>query len=52
MAKKLSLQVVAEGIETQRQLDFLVHHDCDYGQGYYLGKPMSDDDFERFIDGI
>ncbi len=41
MAKKLGLEVVAEGIETQEQLDFLQNIQCDYGQGYFLGRPMS-----------
>lgn len=40
LADTLKLVVVAEGIETQYQLDYLKHLDCTYGQGYYLGKPM------------
>lgn len=48
MAKKLGLKVVAEGIETQEQLDFLILHRCDFGQGYLLGKPMPASDFLEF----
>jgi diguanylate cyclase (GGDEF)-like protein len=39
MAQRLELEVVAEGIETQEQLDFLKERGCTYGQGYFLGKP-------------
>lgn len=49
MAKKLGIQVVAEGIETQTQLDFLRKHQCDYGQGYFLGHPMSESKLKSFI---
>jgi len=50
LANKLSMQVVAEGIETQEQLDFLKNLDCDYAQGYLLGKPQSVDDFALLLD--
>lgn len=49
MAKNLGIQVVAEGIETQVQLDFLHKHHCDYGQGYILGRPMSTSQFSSFV---
>ncbi|TQV89695.1 EAL domain-containing protein [Aliikangiella coralliicola] len=49
MAKRLKIKVVAEGIETQQQLNFLVNNHCDFGQGYYLGKPMSENNFREFI---
>ena len=49
MAKKLSLRVVAEGIETQEQLDFLKALECDYGQGYFLGRPMPENEFSHFV---
>jgi diguanylate cyclase (GGDEF)-like protein len=41
LAKRLSLKVLAEGIETQAQVDFLVKNGCDYGQGYFYSKPCS-----------
>lgn len=50
MAKKLGIQVVAEGIETQTQLDFLRKNHCDYGQGYFLGRPMSASQLKPFVD--
>ncbi len=49
MAKGLDLKLVAEGIETKEQLEFLRDHDCDVGQGYYFGHPMPKEQFEQFI---
>ncbi|MBD2261061.1 EAL domain-containing protein [Pseudanabaena sp. FACHB-2040] len=39
MGHGLGLEVVAEGIETAAELDWLTAHDCDYGQGYFLSMP-------------
>ena len=41
LAHGLGLKVVAEGIETQAQSDFLRWHGCDYLQGYLYGRPES-----------
>lgn len=43
MAHDLGILVVAEGIETQSQLDWLRKKNCDYGQGYLLGRPGAED---------
>ena len=40
MARELGLQVVAEGVETIEQLDFLRDKGCPFVQGYYIGRPM------------
>ncbi len=40
MAKSLNLKVVAEGIETQKQLDLLSEMNCNYGQGYLYSKAV------------
>jgi diguanylate cyclase (GGDEF)-like protein len=37
----LGMNVLAEGVETKEQLDFLMRHDCDYFQGFYGSKPIS-----------
>ena len=43
LAHNFGLKVVAEGIETGGQLDFLTRHQCDEGQGYLFSKPMPSD---------
>lgn len=49
MAHSLKLKVVAEGIETEKQLAYLKQLDCDFGQGYYFGKAeISEKITERF----
>jgi EAL domain-containing protein (putative c-di-GMP-specific phosphodiesterase class I) len=39
MAKQLQLDIVAEGVETEAQRDFLVLHGCPSGQGWLFGRP-------------
>lgn len=41
MAHTLKLKVIAEGVETREQLEFLRDHHCDEVQGYYISKPIS-----------
>ena len=43
MAKSLGLSIVAEGVETGAQLDFLVSEGCREVQGYYFSKPLDAD---------
>jgi EAL domain-containing protein (putative c-di-GMP-specific phosphodiesterase class I) len=50
MARGLGLNVVAEGIETQQQLDFLLEHHCPMGQGYLFREPLAADQFIDWID--
>jgi diguanylate cyclase (GGDEF)-like protein/PAS domain S-box-containing protein len=40
MGQQLNHRVIAEGVETIEQLEFLQAHDCDEGQGYYFNRPM------------
>lgn len=46
MAHKLDLKVIAEGIETIEQYDFLIGIGCDYGQGYLFSKALPIEEFE------
>jgi EAL domain-containing protein (putative c-di-GMP-specific phosphodiesterase class I) len=41
LARHLGLSVVAEGVETEQQLDFLEQRGCQFIQGYLTGKPMT-----------
>jgi hypothetical protein len=41
LAHDLGLTIVAEGIEDQAQVDRLVDLECDYGQGFFIGQPMT-----------
>lgn len=49
MAHSLGLEVIAEGVENQLQLDFLKQNNCQYIQGYLVSKPLTADEFEAFI---
>ncbi len=49
MAKWLDMSVIAEGVETQRQADFLKSIGCNYVQGYLYAKPMNERDFEALV---
>ena len=40
LAKKLNMKIVAEGIESREQVDFLTEQECDLIQGYFYAKPM------------
>ena len=47
LAKKLNMKIVAEGIESREQVDFLTDQECDMIQGYYFAKPMPIGEFEK-----
>ncbi|WP_419418893.1 EAL domain-containing protein [Legionella sp. D16C41] len=49
MAKSLNLDVLAEGVETQKQLDFLKGYRCDQIQGFYFSKPLPVDKLTRLL---
>jgi EAL domain-containing protein (putative c-di-GMP-specific phosphodiesterase class I) len=50
LAHNLGMGVVAEGIETREQLDFLKDKGSEYGQGYLFAKPMDGDSALRFLE--
>lgn len=49
MAKELATEVVAEGVETGEQVEFLRSSNCDMAQGYYFSRPIPMDDFEELL---
>lgn len=49
LAKDLNMKVVAEGVETEEQIDFLKQVDCEIAQGYYFAKPMPVEEYEILI---
>jgi EAL domain-containing protein (putative c-di-GMP-specific phosphodiesterase class I) len=49
MARELDMETIAEGIETQEQLQELKSLLCGYGQGYFLSRPLDDRTVERFL---
>jgi diguanylate cyclase (GGDEF)-like protein len=49
MALALKINVIAEGIETEEQLDFLCNLDCHYGQGYYFSRPIPAEEYTLLL---
>jgi EAL domain-containing protein (putative c-di-GMP-specific phosphodiesterase class I) len=49
MANHLRLTVIAEGVETQQQLEFLKNNGCLHYQGYFFSKPLGKEAFEDFL---
>ena len=49
IGKSLKQRVVAEGVETRSQLDFLQRHGCDEGQGYYFSHPVTAEQVEKMF---
>ncbi len=49
MAHKLGLKVIAEGVETQKQLDLLATMGCDYAQGFLFSRAVAPEDFDHLM---
>ena len=49
LAKNLKMRVIAEGIETESQLNVLTKLGCDYGQGYLMSRPLAKDVMEELL---
>ena len=53
MASELQMNIVAEGIETKEQVDFLMENHCYTAQGYYFSRPLQKDTyFEEILQQI
>jgi EAL domain-containing protein (putative c-di-GMP-specific phosphodiesterase class I) len=50
MGRSLNLRVVAEGVETIGELEFLQAHQCDEAQGYYFSRPIPHEEFAKFLE--
>ncbi|OBV38408.1 GGDEF/EAL domain-containing response regulator [Janthinobacterium psychrotolerans] len=49
LAHNLHMRVIAEGVETREQVDFLTRHGCDEMQGYYFSRPLAVDAFTALL---
>lgn len=49
LAKSFDIEVLAEGVETKAQLDFLMMHGCKKFQGYHFSKPLPKEQFEAYM---
>jgi len=49
LAQNMHIKVIAEGVETREQLDFLIEYDCDEIQGYFYSPPVCFNDFKRML---
>ena len=47
LAKELGMPVITEGVETKEHVDFLTQIGCDVFQGYFFGRPMKIEDYEK-----
>ncbi|NND72367.1 MAG: bifunctional diguanylate cyclase/phosphodiesterase [Rhodothermales bacterium] len=52
LAKSFGLKTVAEGVETEEQLDIVREFECDYVQGYYYSKPVSPNELSGCVQDI
>lgn len=50
LAHRLGCDVVAEGVETEKQFEILKENNCDYVQGYYFSKPLPKEDFRKTLE--
>lgn len=50
LAHSLGFKVIAEGVETDKQMDFLSNYGCDAIQGFYFSRPISADDFAALLE--
>jgi EAL domain-containing protein (putative c-di-GMP-specific phosphodiesterase class I) len=51
VANSLNIEVIAEGVETKDELDYLKSIHCTYAQGYLISKPVPADEVEKLLVG-
>ena len=49
IAKRLNRQIIAEGVETEEQREYLLDRECEYFQGYLFARPMPQDEIEELL---
>jgi EAL domain-containing protein (putative c-di-GMP-specific phosphodiesterase class I) len=49
MSDSMNLNVIAEGVETESQRQFLSEENCTHYQGYLFGRPVPIDEFEKLL---
>ena len=49
LVHNLGLEVIAEGVETAQQLDYLRAEKCQYGQGFYFSPPLDNEEAARLV---
>ena len=49
MGSNLGLEVVAEGVETEEELNFMIENNCDYYQGYYFARAEKAEAVEKYF---
>ncbi|MDQ3201332.1 MAG: EAL domain-containing protein [Pseudomonadota bacterium] len=52
LGRSLNLTIIAEGVETLEQLEFLKAHQCEEVQGYYFSKPVEPDAFVQYLNSV
>lgn len=52
LAHQLGMEVVAEGVEHEEQLTYLIEQDCDYVQGYLLGRPLNEEQMINLLNNV
>ena len=52
LGHSLNFQITAEGVETKEQLEYLKKLNCDIIQGYYFSRPLSVDNFKKFVNDL
>lgn len=50
LGKSLNFKLIAEGVETQKQKDFMIDNGCDYMQGYFYSKPLPAEDVTQLLE--